>query len=144
MKLQADEFESLILEKFSQGSGKGHYKMLKGKDMELWLNKDKSGIQNSNFNLTCDFESLYAVYEKAVELGGKIYLGATAAQAGKRIGSDDFSVDTIDAFVAINFYGGRIGDKCTRRSTYYAAILDWAGIATNYWGGYMVIKPKYN
>lgn len=72
-----------------------------------------------------------------------MYFGANAAQKGLKIGSVDFPVDTIDAFVAIEFYGKTVGEKTTRRSTYYAAILDWAGIVTNHWGGYITVKKEY-
>ena len=72
-----------------------------------------------------------------------MYLGAGAAQQGQKIGSDSFPVDTIDGFISIEFYGKSVGDKTLRRSTYYAAILDWAGFATNHRGGYLTVNKKY-
>ncbi|MBO4554518.1 MAG: hypothetical protein J5713_01930 [Clostridia bacterium] len=138
-----EDFKKKFLDKLENSAGRGTYEMLRGKTMELWLSKSGDGIENSCFKHNCLFSELYSIYKKAIELGGKMYLGATAAQGGKRIGSEDFSVDTIDAFVSMNFYGKTIGDTATRMSTYYAAILAWGGFARNCWGGYIVITPNY-
>ena len=68
------------------------------------------------------------------------------AQKGKKIGSEDFPLETIDAYIGVKYYGAEIGKTTTRRSTYYAAILAWAGICYNYksdgnaLGGYIQIK----
>ena len=84
---------------------------------------------------------------KANELGGTMYRGDSAAQNGAKIGSDKLPLDTIDAFISLEFYGANIGNTTTRRSTYYSAILAWAGIVDNYRskgkGGYIVVKPEF-
>ena len=61
----------------------------------------------------------------------KRYKGDGAAHSGKLIGSEEFPENTIDAFIAVKFYGASVGGTTTRRSTYYATILAWAGICTN-------------
>ena len=119
------------------------FPMIKGGLMNFSLSKKNDGIKNDHYTLNCKFKILYAIYEMAVSLGGKMYLGASAANNGKRIGSDDLPVDTIDGFISIEFYNKKIGDKTMRRSTYYAAILDWAGFVTNHWGGYITVKKEY-
>ena len=143
MKITYNDFKQSILEKIN-AVGKGAYKMLKDDTMYIWLSDSGDGLLNSRYEqLECKFTELYAIYEKAIELGGTMYLGASAARSGKKIGSSDFPLDTIDAFVAINYYGNEVGDKITRRSTYYAAILDWAGFVDNHWGGYITVKSRY-
>lgn len=144
MKISYSDFEKTILEKLTRDNGKSQLTMLNGKIMELWLSDSKNGIMNSRYSaLNCEFRILYAIYEKAISLGGEMYLGAYAARSGLKIGSDGFPTDTIDAFISIKFYGKNIGDKTSRRSTYYAYILDWAGFATNNRGGYITIKKEY-
>ena len=143
MKISYSDFKRTILEKFKQNNGRGYFKMMNDKIMELWISADGKGVENSQYKCVCDFVSLYAVYEKAIELGGKMYLGAKAAQDGKKIGSSDLSIDTIDAFVSMEFDGKDIGDTTTRRSTYYSAILDWAGFVSKCRGGFIVVRPQY-
>ena len=76
-----------------------------------------------------------------------MYRGDAAAQNGAKIGSEELPIDTIDAFIAVEFYGASVGASTLRRSTYYAAILAWAGIVENHRskgeGGYIVVKPEY-
>lgn len=138
MKISYPYLKKTILDKLICDGGKSQLTMIKGGTMDLWLSDNKDGVMNSRYlPLNCDFKILYAIYEKAILLGGRMYLGANAAQNGQRIGSEGFSVDTIDGFISIEFYGKNIGDKTTRRSTYYAAILDWAGFVTNHKGGFI-------
>lgn len=143
MKICYSDFEKTILDKFERDGGKSQLTMMKGDIMTLQLSKNGDGIRNDHYSLNCKLKILYAIYEQAISLGGKMYLGANAAQNGQRIGSDGFSVDTIDGFISIEFYGKNVGDKTLRRSTYYAAILDWAGFVTNHWGGYITVKKEY-
>lgn len=143
MKISCFDFKKMMIEKLERDGGKSQYKMLKGGIMNLWLSENCNGIINDHFSINCTFEVLYAIYEMAISLGGKMYFGASAAQKGLKIGSNEFPVDTIDAFVAMEFYGKTVGEKTTRRSTYYAAILDWAGFVTNHWGGYLTVKQEY-
>ncbi len=133
----------IIKRKLSAEHGEASCPMLKNGSQKIWLTKD--GVVMSGFsNLVCEWRIFDAIVEKAKELGGKMYRGDGAAQSGKKIGSDDFPIDTIDAFIGLNFYGAEVGGTTTRRSTYYAAILAWAGICFNYRsdgiGGYIVIK----
>lgn len=108
--------------------------------MKLWLSENGDGVMNSRYtSLNCEFKILYSVFNKAISLGGQMDLGANAAQNGTRIGSGGLSVDTIDGYISTEFYGKNIGDKTLRRSTYYAAILDWAGFVANHRGGYIYI-----
>ena len=143
MKISYSDFEKVIRDKLVRENGQSQFPMLKGGIMKFSLSKQNDGIKNDHYSLNCKFKILYAIYEKAISLGGEMYLGANAAQNGQRIGSDDFSIDTIDGFISIEFYGKNVGDKTTRRSTYYAAILDWAGFATNHWGGYITINKEF-
>ena len=133
----------IIKRKLNAEHGEAYCPMLKNGSQKIWLTKD--GVVPSGFqNLVCEWRIFDAIVEKAKELGGKMYRGDGAAQRGEKIGSDDFPIDTIDAFIGLKFYGARIGGSTTRRSTYYAAILAWAGICFNYRsdgiGGYIVIK----
>lgn len=144
MKISYSDFEKTMLDKLTRDGGKSQLTMINGGVMHLWLSDSKNGIINSRYSsLNCKFKILYAIYEKAISLGGEMYLGANAAQNGQKIGSDGFPVDTIDGFISIEFYGKSVGDKTLRRSTYYAAILDWAGFATNRRGGVITIKKEY-
>ena len=144
MKISYSDFEKTMLDKLARDGGKSQLTMINGGVMNLWLSDSKNGIINSRYSsLNCEFKILYAIYEKAVSLGGEMYLGASAAQNGQRIGSDGFPVETIDGFISIEFYGKSGGDKTLRRSTYYAAILDWAGFAINRRGGVITIKQEY-
>lgn len=143
MKISYSDFEKTMLNKLERDGGKSQYRMIKGGIMNLWLSKNGDGIKNDHYSINCEFKILYAIYEKAISLGGEMYLGANVAQKGQRIGSDDFSVDTIDGFISIEFYGKKIGDTTLRRSTYYASILAWAGFVTNHWGGYISVNREY-
>lgn len=105
-------------------------KMNRG-EWEIWLTPE--GVRNNRFkSLVCTWEQFDAIVEKAKELGGKMYKGDRLANTGKKIGSPEFPLDTIDAFLAIEFFGQKEGKTATRRSTYYAAIMAWAGICKNY------------
>lgn len=144
MKISYSDFKKTILDKLEHDGGKSQLTMINGGIMSLWLSNSKNGIINSRYSsLNCEFKILYAIYEKAISLGGEMYLGANAAQNGQRIGSDGFPIDTIDGFISTEFYGKNVGDRTLRRSTYYAAILDWAGFVTNHWGGYITVKKEY-
>lgn len=141
MKIEYLDFSQAILNRFTQNGGQSKHVMINDGVMDLWLSDKRNGVMNSRYpSLNCEFRILYAIYEKAISLGGKMYLGANAAQNGKRIGSEALPIDTIDGFISVEFYGKNIGDKTLRRSTYYAAILDWAGFATNHRGGYITVK----
>ena len=144
MKIGYEDFKKSIFEKFELCSGKAQHTMINGGIMELWLSDNKDGIYNSKYpSLNCKFDILYAIYEKAVSLGGEMYLGASAAMNGQRIGSENLSGDTIDGFISLNFYGSSIGDTTLRRSTYYAVILEWTGLVTNHRGGYITVNKKF-
>ena len=143
MKISYSDFKKTMLNKLIRDGGKSQYRMLRGGIMNLWLSKNGDGIENDHYSLNCEFKILYAIYEKAISLGGEMHLGANAAQNGERIGNDDFPVDTIDGFISVEFYGKKIGDKTLRRSTYYASILDWAGFITNHWGGYITVNKNF-
>ena len=119
-----------IISMLNAHNGQAACSMLRGNDMRIWLNEN--GVIPEGFPaLICKWEVFDAIVEKARQLGGKMYRGDGEAQRGERIGSDHFSLNTIDAFISVNFYGSHIGDTTLRRSTYYAAILKWAGICDN-------------
>nr|MCR4661188.1 hypothetical protein [Clostridia bacterium] len=135
-----------IIELLNARGGKAECPMLKGEPITIWLSDD--GVKNSGFaNLICEWHIFDAIVDKACELGGKMYRGDSAAQNGKKIGSKELPLDTIDSFISIEFYGNNIGNTTTRRSTYYAAILAWAGVCQNYrsegQGGYIVLNPDW-
>ena len=103
---------------------------LKGPGIKFFLRED--GVDNESFpQLRCTWEIIDAIYDKAVELGGRMYRGDSAAQNGAKLGSEELPLDTIDGFISVNFYGNREGNSTLRRSTYYAVIMAWAGICTN-------------
>ena len=122
--------------------------MLKGEPLDIWLSSSGNGIENSGYSkLVCEWHILEAIVKKANELGGTMYRGDSAAQNGAKIGSSELPLDTIDSFISLEFYGSSIGSSTIRRSTYYAAILAWAGIVENHRskgkGGYIVVKPGF-
>lgn len=138
----------IIQEKLMKCGGKAKMKMLKGDPLDIWVASSGKGIENSGYTqLVCEWHILEAIVNKANELGGTMYRGDSAAQNGAKIGSEELPLDTIDAFVSVEFYGANIGTTTTRRSTYYSAILAWAGIVDNYRskgkGGYIVVKPEF-
>lgn len=152
MKLFAKKQETgiikVIQEKFIECGGKSKMKMLKGEPLDIWVDPLGKGVENSGYSqLICEWHILEAIVNKANELGGTMYRGDSAAQNGAKIGSDELPLDTIDAFISLEFYGANIGNTTTRRSTYYSAILAWAGIVDNYRskgkGGYIVVKPEF-
>ena len=122
--------------------------MLKGEPLDIWVLSSGEGVANSGFSsLVCEWSIFDAIIKKANELGGKMYRGDGAAQKGEKIGTTEFPVDTMDAFLALEFYNGAIGETTTRRSTYYAGILAWAGIVENHrsvgQGGYITVNPAF-
>ncbi len=142
MKLSYKDFADLIRNEFEKCNGVAKATLLNGKPIEFYLPEKGDGIRNSNYKqLICKFDELYAIYEEAISLKGKMMRGNP--QNGARIGSDKLPCNSIDGLISLKFYSKCVGDKTTRRSTYYAAILDWAGIATNHWGGYITIKEKF-
>ncbi|MBP5444906.1 MAG: hypothetical protein J6Y28_01925 [Acholeplasmatales bacterium] len=119
-----------IFELLKAKGGKAMCPMLKGEPTTLYLSE--FGVYNSGYmDLLCEWHILDAIVEKARELGGVMYKGDSASQSGAKIGSDALPLDTIDAYISINFYGNKVGNSTLRRSTYYSAILAWAGICTN-------------
>ena len=137
-----------IKDKFLQCGRIAKMPMLKGEPLDIWIASSGKGVENSGFPaLVCEWNILESIVEKANELGGIMYRGDAAAQKGAKIGSPDLSLDTIEAFVSIEFYGGKVGASTTRRSTYYSAILAWAGIVENHRskgkGGYITVKPEF-
>ncbi len=119
-----------IFDQLKEEGGSSYCEMLKGGSLKIWLTEN--GVCNSGYKgLVCEWKIFDAIVEKARELGGKMYKGDSAAQSGSKIGSNDLPVDTIDGFISLKFYGRHIGDSTLRRSTYYAAILAWAGICKN-------------
>jgi hypothetical protein len=137
-----------IQDKFIECGGKSKMKMLKGEPLDIWVAPSGEGVENSGFTqLVCEWHILEAIVKKANELGGVMYRGDSAAQNGAKIGSKELPLDTIDAFISLEFYGAKEGASTLRRSTYYAAILAWAGIVENNRskgnGGYIVVKPEY-
>lgn len=138
----------VIQDKFLECGGKSKMPMLKGAPLDIWVASTGNGVENSGYTtLVCEWHILEAIVKKANELGGIMYRGDAAAQNGAKIGSEELPLNTIDAFISLEFYGGSIGASTTRRSTYYSAILAWAGIVENYRskgkGGYIVVKPEF-
>lgn len=120
--------------------------MLRGEPIKIWLTDD--GVKNSGYpDLLCTWDMFDAIVNKAKELGGIMYRGDSAAQSGAKIGSKKFPVDTMDAFISMEFYGKQEGESTTRRSTYFAAILAWAAICNNRRsdgnGGYIELLPRW-
>ncbi len=135
-----------IIELLNANGGKAECPMLKGEPLTIWLTSD--GVKNSGFtNFVCEWDIFDAIVDKARELGGTMYRGDGAAQSGAKIGSKELPLDTIDSFISIEFYGNYEGNSTLRRSTYYAAILAWAGICQNKRsrgeGGFIVLNPEW-
>ena len=135
-----------IIERLSRNGGIAECRMLRGEPLKIWLTKE--GVRNSGFpDLVCEWRILDAIVEKARALGGKMYRGDGASQNGAKIGSKELPLDTIDAFISVEFYGNQVGRSTLRRSTYFAAILAWAEICKNMRsdgkGGYIILYPEW-
>jgi hypothetical protein len=138
----------VIQDKLLECNGRSKMPMLKGDPLDIWLSASGDGIENSGFrSFVCEWHILEAIVKKANELGGIMYRGDTASHSGAKIGSDELPLDTIDAFISTEFYGGKVGESTLRRSTYYAAVLAWAGIVENHRskgaGGYITVNPEF-
>ena len=137
-----------LQKKIEQCAGKGYIPTLKGENIPFWIADDQSGFVVKQLkNVVFTFEMFDDIVKKANELGGKMYRGDAAAQAGERLGSEKLSYDTIDGFLADKYFDTKENETVTRRSTYIAGILAWAGIATNHksegQGGYITINPLF-
>lgn len=120
----------ILKKKFNDHDGEAYVPMLKGEDKLYWATEE--GLYNDGFkDYLCRWEEFDLIMEKLQELGGLMYRGDAAAQAGCKLGSDELPLDTMDGFIALNFHEDEIGHSITRRSTYYAAVLAWAGIVKN-------------
>lgn len=140
---------STLKKKISDHGGTSYVKMLRGEDMEIFLSFDGRGIIAERFPaLVMEWEVFDAIIAKANELGGVMLRGDGLAQKGLKVGSEDFPLSTMDAFLSIEFFNGSIGKSTTRRSTYFAAVLAWAGIVENDratgHGGFIKVLPPYN
>ena len=134
---------SVIKRKLSECNGLSACKMLKGDPIQIYLTKD--GVVFASFeNLVCEWEIIDAIVFKTRQLGGKMYRGDSAAHNGAKIGSPELPLDTIDSFISLYYYNNKIGNSTLRRSTYYSALLAWAGICENHRskgeGGYITLK----
>lgn len=131
----------ILKQKFNECGGKTYIPMLKGEDKLFWATEE--GLYNNGFKgYLCRWEDFDLITKKLEELGGKMYRGDSAAQRGYHLGSKELPLDTMDGFIALNIHRDTIGRPITRRSTYYAVVLDWAGIVknrrgTNGRGGYI-------
>ncbi len=141
--LPSDHLKALL----NKHGGRAEVAMLRGEALQIWMTSD--GIANSGLpGLVCEWHIFDAIVTKAQELGGQMYRGDAQSQQGKRIGDATFHLDTIDAYISVNFYGHALGSTTLRRSTYYAAILAWANIASNHRssgaGGYIKLLPPWD
>lgn len=138
----------VIQDKFLECGGKSQMTMLRNGPLEIWISPSGEGVANSGYKgFICEWHILESIVKKANELGGMMYKGDSAAQNGAKIGSPELPLNTIDAYISLEFYGANQGESTLRRSTYYAAILAWAGIVENHRsngkGGYIIVKPEY-
>ncbi len=142
-----DSASAFIKDSLSKVDGVAEIPMLRGEPLKIWMTIE--GVRNSGFpDLLCEWKIFDAIHKKAVELGGTMYRGDSAAQNGFKIGSKELPLDTIDAFISTEFYGKQVGDSTLRRSTYYSAIMAWAGICLNHRsdgaGGYIQLVNEWN
>ena len=119
-----------IIRAFNEHGGVADCPMMRGQSIKIWMTKD--GVKNSALpSLLCTWKQFDEILEKAIALGGIMYRGDTAAQNGSRIGSNELPLDTMESFIAMNYFGRKEGETTVRRSTYYAAIMKWAGVCDN-------------
>ena len=136
-----------IAEKLRFEGGSASCPMLRGEPMTIWLTE--KGVLNSAFpGFLCEWRIFDAIISETIRLGGRMAKGDSAAQNGARIGSEELPLKTMDSFISIMFYGKKKGETTLRRSTYYAAILAWAGIcintrSSNGEGGYIILDPDW-
>lgn len=128
--------------------GTAQMAMLRGDPISIWLSENGDGIIAEGLkNVVLEWKVFDAIITKANELGGTMMRGDSAAHSGLRIGTENFPIETIDAFVAINFFNANEGDTTLRRSTYFSGILAWAGIVENHRskgeGGYVTVCSEY-
>jgi len=97
--------------------------------------------------LLCFWRAFDVIVESAREHGGKLYRGERYVQAGAKLGSDKLPLDSIEGIVAYNFHHKVIGSTITRRSNYYTAIMEWAGICKVYPssgnGSYILLNDEW-
>ena len=120
----------ILKQKFNECGGEAYVPMLKGEDKLFWATEE--GLYNNGFKgYLCRWEDFDLIMKKLEELGGMMYRGDSAAHGGYKLGSEELPLDTMDGFIALNIHKEQIGQSITRRSTYYAVVLAWAGIVKN-------------
>ena len=142
---------SAIKEKMEK-SGEAKFVMPTLKKLKVpthfWASEDGEGILTDKLSryVVLKWEHFDAIVKKANSLGGRIYRGDDVAQSGGRLGAD-ISENTIEGYVSMVCDKLPYGEKVTRRSTYYAGILAWAGIAEMHRsegrGSYISITEPY-
>ena len=137
-----------LKEKIIACGGKAYMPVLKGEPVPFWLSSTQCGFESQGLRgVVLKWEVFDAIIKKAMELGGIMYRGDSAAQNGARIGSEDLPLTTIDGFISTEFFGATIGSTTLRRSTYFSGILAWAGIVTNHRsqgkGGYITVNIEF-
>jgi hypothetical protein len=137
-----------LKEKIIEYGGKAAMPVLKGTPIAFWVSSTQRGFETDGLKgFVLEWEVFDSIVKEAVRLGGKMYRGDVAAQSGAKIGSVDLPLTTIEAYIAVNFYGASIGSTTTRRSTYFTGILAWAGIVQLYrsqgQGSFIVVNPEY-
>lgn len=104
--------------------------MLRGKKIEIEL-VESGVIAKSLPKFVMKWEMFEAILNKAKDNGGIMFKGDSAAQGGYLLGSPELSLETIDGLIAYEFLNIKPGTKITRRSTYFAGVLNWANLAKN-------------
>lgn len=137
-----------LKEKMIKCNGKTFMQMLRGNPIEIWISNNGNGIVTASLpNIILKWEIFDAIINKANSLGGIMFKGDSAAQNGAKIGSNELALNCIDSFISLKYYNAKIGDTTLRRSTYFSAILAWAGIVENKRskgnGGYIIVNNEF-
>lgn len=147
-----NSFENRIVKvlqtKIEECEGESVMPVLKGEPIAFWESPTGLGLEVEQLkNYIIEWKELAAIVKKANELGGKMYRGDQLAQhAGAKLG-EEIPFDCMEGFIARELLGTPIGSSVTRRSTYYAGILAWAGIVQIHRstgkGSYITVNLEY-
>ena len=122
---------------------------LNGAPIHFWLSASGEGFEVRQLkNCVMTWSELSVIVKEAISRGGKMYRGDRYIQTkGIKLGSPELPIDSVEGIIANKFYGAKIGEAVTRRSTYYTVILAWAKIITIHRsqgnGSFITVNQEY-
>lgn len=147
MKTLKERIIEKIKEKIIQCDGEAYMPVLRGLPIYFWMSPTGNGLEVEQLNdYVLTWDEFAEIVVKANELGGKMYRGDALAQGGGKLGYD-IPYECMEGFIAKELLHTADGTSVTRRSTYYAGILAWAGIVTIHKsqgnGSFITVNSEY-